>query len=55
MELHAIEAHGLVERVFLFVWEDGADLGAEGIGTLADVPGSEGEAVLGWFAHGETQ
>ena len=49
--MHATESELLIERVFFFVWKSLADVGAERVGALADVPWAKGEAVFGWSTH----
>ena len=53
MELHALEAEGAVEGEFLLVGEDLADVAAEGVAALADVPGAERESIRDGGAHEE--
>ena len=53
MELHALEAEGAIEGEFLLVGEGLADVAAEGVAALADVPGAERESIRDGGAHEE--
>jgi hypothetical protein len=53
MELHALEAEGAIEGELLLVGEDLADIAAEGVTALADVPRAERESIRDGGANGE--
>ena len=52
MELHAFETEGAIEGELLLVGEDLADVAAEGVAALADIPGAERESIGDRVAHG---
>ena len=53
MELHAFETEGAVERELLLVGEGLADVAAEGVAALADIPRAERESIRDGSAHKE--